>query len=41
MDVRVGLEGKLNAEKLMRSNSGVGEDSFEFLVLQGDLTSPS
>ena len=32
---------KLNAEELMLLNCGVGEDSCEFLGLQGDPTSPS
>ena len=41
MDVRVGLWRKLSAEKLMLLNCGVGEDSWEFLGLQGDPTSPS
>ena len=41
MDVRVGLWGKLSAEKLMLLNCGVGEDSWESLGLQGDPTSPS
>ena len=41
MDVRVGLWRKLSAEKLMLLNCGVGEDSREFLGLQGDPTSPS
>ena len=39
MDVRVGLWGKLSTEKLMLLNYGV--DSWEFLGLQGDPTSPS
>ena len=41
MDVRVGLWGKLSAEKLMLLNCGVGEDSWVSLGLQGDPTSPS
>ena len=41
MDVRVGLWRKLSAEELMLLNFGVGEDSWESLGLQGDLTSPS
>ena len=41
MDVRVGLWRKLNAEKLMLLNCGVGEDSWESLGLQGDPTSLS
>ena len=32
---------KLSAEKLMLLSCGVGEDSWEFLGLQGDPTSPS
>ena len=40
MDVRVGLWRRLNAEELMLLNCGVGEDSWESLGLQGDLTSP-
>ena len=40
MDVRVGLWGKLSAEKLMLLNYGVGEDSWESLGLQGDPISP-
>ena len=40
MDVRVGLWRKLSAEELMLLNCGVGEDSWESLGLQGDLTSP-
>ena len=39
-DVRVGLQRKLSAEELMLLNCGVGEDSWEFLGLQGDPTSP-
>ena len=31
---------KLSTEELMLLNCGVGEDSWEFLVLQGDPTSP-
>ena len=41
MDVRVGLWRRLSAEELMLLNCGVGEDSWEFLGLQGDPTSPS
>ena len=41
MDVRVGLWRKLSAKELMLLNCGVGEDSSESLVLQGDPTSPS
>ena len=37
----VGLWRKLSAEELMVLNCGVGEDSWESLGLQGDLTSPS
>ena len=40
MDVRVGLWRKLSAKELMLLNYGVGEDSWESLGLQGDLTSP-
>ena len=40
MDVRVGLWRKLSAEKLMLLNCGIGEDSWEFLGLQEDPTSP-
>ena len=39
MDVRVGLQRKLNAKELMLLNCGVGEDSSESLG-QGDPTSP-
>ena len=39
--MRVGLWRKLSAEKVMLLNCGVGEDSWESLGLQGDLTSPS
>ena len=41
MDVRVGLWRKLSAKELMLLNCGAGEDSWESLGLQGDLTSPS
>ena len=41
MDVRVGLKRKLSAEELKVLNGGVGEDSWEFLGLRGDPTSPS
>ena len=40
MDVRVGLWRKLSNEELVLLNCGVGEDSWESLGLQGDLTSP-
>ena len=40
MDVRVGLWRKLSTEELMLLNCGVGEDSWEFLGLRGDPTSP-
>ena len=40
MDVKLGLWRKLSAEELMLLNCGVGEDSWESLGLQGDLTSP-
>ena len=36
MDVRVGLWRRLSTEELMPLNSGVGEDSWESLGLQGD-----
>ena len=38
MDVRIGLWGKLSTKELMFLNCGVGEDSWEFLGLQGDQT---
>ena len=38
MDVRVGLWRKLSAKELMLLNCGVGEDSWESLGLQGDIT---
>ena len=41
MNVRLGLWGKLSAEKLMLLNCGVVEDCWESLRLQGDPTSPS
>ena len=41
MDVRVGLQRKLSSKEMMLFNCGVGEDSWESLGLQGDLTSPS
>ena len=40
MVVRVGLWRKLSTEELMLLNCGVGEDSWESLGLQGDLTGP-
>ena len=40
MDVRVGLWRKLSAEELMLLHCGIGEDSWESLGQQGDLTSP-
>ena len=40
MDARVGLWRRLSADELMLLNGGVGEDSWESLGLQGDLTSP-
>ena len=40
MDVRVGLWRKLSTKELMLLNCGVGEDSWESLGLQGNLTSP-
>jgi len=36
MDVRVGLQRKLDAEELMLLSCGDGEDSWEFLGLQED-----
>ena len=39
MDVRVRLWRKLSTEELMLLNCGVGEDSWEFLGLQGNPTS--
>ena len=41
MDVRAGLQRKLNAEELMLLNCGVGGDSWESFGLQGNLTGPS
>ena len=41
MGVRVGLWRKLSTEEMMLLNCDVGEDSWEFLGLQRDLTSPS
>ena len=41
MDVRVGLWRRLSTKELMLLNCGVGEDSWEFLGLQGNPTSPS
>ena len=41
MNVRVGLWRKLSTEELVLLNCGVGEDSLEFLGLQGDPTSLS
>ena len=38
MDVRVGLWRKLSAKELMLLNCGIGEDSWESLGLQGDIT---
>ena len=38
--VRVGLWRRLSPEEFMLLNCGVGEDSWEFLGLQGDPTSP-
>ena len=40
MDVRIGLWRKLNTKELMLLNCGIGEDSWESLVLHGDPTSP-
>ena len=39
--MRIGLKRKLRAEELMLLNCGVGEDSWETLGLQRDLTSQS
>ena len=36
MDVRVGPSRRLSVKELMLLNCGVGEDSWEFLGLQGD-----
>ena len=41
MDVRVGPWRRLSVKEWMLLNCGVGEDSWESLGLQGDLTSPS
>ena len=41
MGVRVGLWRKLSTEEMMLLNCDVGEDSWESLGLQRDLTSPS
>ena len=41
MDVRVGLLRRLSTKELMLLNCGIREDSWEFLGLQGDPTSPS
>ena len=41
MDVKVGLWRKLSTKELMLLNCGIGEDSWESLGLQGDLTSHS
>ena len=41
MDVRIRLQRKLSAEVSMLLNCGVGEDSWESLLLQGGPTSPS
>ena len=38
MDVRVGLWRKLSPKELMLLNCGVGEDSWEYLGMQGDPT---
>ena len=40
MNVSVGPKRKLSAEELKLLNCGVGEDSWAFLGLQGDPTSP-
>ena len=39
--MRAGQQRRLRAEKLMLSNSGAGEDSWESLGLQGGQTSQS
>ena len=39
-DVRAGQQRRLSAEKLILSNSGAGEDSWESLGKQGDQTRP-
>ena len=41
MDVRVGLQIKLNTKELVLLNCGVEDDSGESLGQQGDPTSPS
>ena len=41
MDVRLGPERRLSAKELMLLNCGAGEDSGEFLGLQGDQTNQS
>ena len=41
MDVRAGMWRKLSAKELMLLNRGAGEDSWEYLGLQGDPNSPS
>ena len=41
VDMRVGPQRRLNADELMLLNCGVGEDSWESLVLQGDQISHS
>ena len=41
MDGRAGLRRRLSAKELMVSICGAGEDSWEFLGLQGDQTSQS
>ena len=40
-DVRFGLQRKLSTEDLMLLSCGVGEDSSEFLGVQGEPTHPS
>ena len=41
MDVRLGPDRRLSAKELMLLNCGAGEDSGEFLGLQGDQTNQS
>ena len=40
MDVRIGLQRKLNVEELMLFHCSVGKDSCESLGQEGDQTSP-
>ena len=41
MNVKIGPKRRLSAEESMFLNCGVGEDSLESLVLQGDQTNLS